>query len=231
MLHEQGVFKGDTHQKISSIGFIVGAVLIVIGSLLLPRASDLSDIQAMQKAYSEQASLLQGCALLLTFGFWAVMIGTSGIFQSIKSEGAAWARLGFYFHLVGVALWTTGMTLDVSYPAAIINWLNSPAASKDIAYSVVTVLSPAGFGRGTFPLNVIVNWLAFTFFSIGMISSLIYPRWLGWYGLFLGTFGMILGIIMTFTGREAFINIFVIFMILNILWWLACGSWVFRKAW
>jgi hypothetical protein len=123
------------------------------------------------------------------------------------------------------------MTLDVSYPAAIINWLNSPTASKDLAYSVVTVLSPAGFGRGTFPLNVIVNWLAFTFFSIGMIRSLIYPRWLGWYGLFLGTFGIILGIIMTFTGREALINIFVIFMTLNILWWLGCGIWVFRQAW
>lgn len=231
MSQEQGTIKGDAHQKVSGIGFVVGAVLIIIGSLLLPRASDLSDVQAMQKAYSEQATLLQGCALLLTFGFWAVMIGTSGIYQSIRLDGAVWARLGFYFHLVGVALWTVGMTLDVSYPAAIINWLEAPTASKDIAYSVVTVLSPAGFGRGTFPLNVIVNWLAFTLFGIGMVRSTVYPRWIGWGGLLLGIMGLVLGIIMTFTGREALINIFVIFMMLNLFWWSTCGIWIIRKVW
>jgi hypothetical protein len=64
------------------------------------------------------------------------MIGTSGIYQSVRLEGAVWVRLGFYFHLVGVALWTIGMTLDLSYPTANINWLEALTASKDISYSV-----------------------------------------------------------------------------------------------
>jgi len=131
---EQGIIKGDAHQKASGIGFLSGAILIIAGRLLLPRASDLSDVQAIQNAYSERATLLQGCALLLTFGFWAVMIGTSGIYQLIRLDGAVWAHFGFYFHLVGVALWTVGMSLDISYPSAIINWLESPVASKDVAY-------------------------------------------------------------------------------------------------
>jgi hypothetical protein len=231
MSQEQGIARGDTHQKLSGVGFIIGAALIIIGSLLLPRAANLSDVQAMQKAYGEQATLLQVCALLLTFGFWAVMIGTSGVYESITKEGAAWARLGFYFHLVGVALWTVGMSLDVSYPAAIVNWLEAPAASKEIAYSVVAVLSPVGFGRGIFPLNVIVNWLAFTLLGFGMARSTVYPQWLGWFELLLGVTGLTIGIIMTFTGREALINIFIVFMMLNILWWLTCGIWVIRKSW
>lgn len=231
MLQGQGIVRGDTHQKLSGAGFVLGAVLIVIGSLLLPRAADLSDVQAMQRAYGEHAILLQVCALLLTFGFWAVMIGTSGFYQSITVDGAAWARLGFYFHLVGVALWTIGMSLDVSYPAAIVKWLEAPAEEKELAYSVVTVLSPFGFGRGTFPLNVIINWLAFTFFGIGMIRGCVHPQWLGWWEVLLGIAGLIMGIIMTFTGREAIINVFVLFMFLNILWWLTCGIWLLRKAW
>jgi len=231
MSQEQGIVSGDTQQRLSGIGYISGAVLIIIGSLLLPRASDLSDIQAMQKAYGEQATLLQACALLLTFGFWAVMIGTAGVYHSVTKDGAAWARLGFYFHLAGVTLWTVGMSLDISYPAAIINWLKAPTASKEMAYSLVTVLSPVGFGRGIFPLNVIVNWLAFTFLGIGMAQSSVYPQWLGWGELFLGVTGLVIGIIMTFTGREALINVFVVFMLLNILWWLTCGIWVIRKAW
>lgn len=231
MSQRQGIVSGDTHQKLSGVGFIIGAVLIIIGSLLLPRAANLSDVQAMQKAYGEQATLLQACALLLTFGFWAVMIGTSGVYESITKEGAAWVRLGFYFHLVGVALWTAGMSLDVSYPAAIVNWLEAPAASKEIAYSVVAVLSPVGFGRGIFPLNVIVNWLAFAFLGIGMVQSTVYPQWMGWGGLLLGITGLTIGIIMTFTGREALINIFIVFMMLNILWWLTCGIWMIQKSW
>lgn len=231
MSQGQGIVRGDSHQKLSGVGFITGTFLIIIGSLLLPRATNLGDVQAMQKAYGEHATLLQACALLLTFGFLAVMIGTSGIYQSITKDGSAWARLGFYFHLVGVALWTVGMSLDVSYPSAIINWLESPAASKEVAYSVVTVLSPVGFGRGTFPLNLIVNWLAFSFFGMGMARSTVYPHWMGWGGLLLGIMGLALGIIMTFTGREALIDVFVIFMMLNLLWWLTCGIWIIRKAW
>jgi hypothetical protein len=226
-----GIVRGDTHQRLSGIGFIVGTVLITFGSLLLPRANNLGDVQAMQKAYGEQSTLLQACALILTFGFLVVMIGTSGIYQSITKDGAAWARLGFYFHLVGVALWMVGMSLDISYPSAIISWLESPSASKEVAYSVVTVLSPVGFGRGAFPLNVIINLLAFAFLGFGMVQSLVYPRWMGWGGLLLGITGLILGTTMTFTGREVLINIFVVFMILNLLWWLTCGIWIIRKAW
>jgi hypothetical protein len=185
----------------------------------------------MQKAYGEQASLLQACALLLTFGFLAVMVGTSGIYQSITKDGSAWARLGFYFHLVGVTLWTVGMSLDIAYPAAIVHWLEAPAESKVVAYSVVAMLSPLGFGRGIFPLNLIVNWLAFTSLGVGMARSVVYPHWLGWGEVLLGVSGVALGIVMTFTGREALINVFVAFMMLNLLWWLTCGIWVVRKAW
>jgi hypothetical protein len=122
----------DTHQKISGMGFVIGAVLIIAGSLLLPRADNLGDVLAMQKIYGEQAILLQACALLLTFGFLSVMVGTLGIHQSITGTGAAWARLGFNFHLVGVALWMVGMSLDISYPAAIIHWLEVRPYWSDI---------------------------------------------------------------------------------------------------
>ncbi|MCB9139966.1 MAG: hypothetical protein H6642_16615 [Caldilineaceae bacterium] len=230
-MYETQIKRGDTQQRLSGLGFIGGAILILVGSLLLPRASNLGDIQAMQQAYAEQAALLQACALLLTFGFWAILMGTAGVYHFITTDGAAWARLGFYFHLVGVALWTVGMSLDISYPAAILNWLAASTSNREVAYSVVTVLSPLGFGRGTFPLNVIVNWLAFTFFSIAVLRSFTYSRWIGWCGLFLGIVGLVLGIIMTFTGREAVINLFVIFMFLNLVWWFAWGIWVIRKVW
>jgi hypothetical protein len=227
---EHDIPNADALQKLSGTGFIVGSILIVIGSLWLPTI-DLSHVLRAQQQFGEQAVRLQICALLITFGYWAIMLGTAGLYSSITATGSAWARLGFYFHIVGVVLWTLGMSLDVSYSVAIVNWMTSPAAAKEVAYSVVTVLSPAGFGRGLFPMNVMVNWLAFAFLGVGMALSAIYPRWLGWSGLILGMAGVLLGISMTFTGRERLFTPFIILWGFTILWWLMTGIWTAGRAW
>ena len=112
MAQEEGIVKGDALQKMGSAGFIFGAILIAIGSLLLPHAAvPSSNWQEMQKELGEQAVLFQACALLMIFGYWAVMIGTAGVYRSITAAGAAWARVGFYFNLMGTAIWTVGMSL------------------------------------------------------------------------------------------------------------------------
>ncbi len=230
MTQQQAIVKGDALQKISSAGFIIGAILIVIGSLLLPDAAvPSSNWQEKLKELGDQAVLFQASALLMTFGYWAVMIGTAGVYRSITAGGAAWARVGFYFLLMGTAILTVGMSLDVSYPAAIVNWLAAPTAGKAAAYSVV--LAVPGFGRGLFPMGEIVIWLAFALLGIGMVYSAVYPRLLGWVGLILGITGVLLGIMQTFTGRESSFILYLVLVFLTILWWLVIGIWVARKAW
>src|SRR5262249_7417159 len=156
-----------------------------VGALLLPRAPDISDIQAMQQTFAAQASLLQACALLAVFGYWAALVGTVGLSRSITSQsadntaGAAWARLTVHFAVMATVLRTIGFAIDVAYAAALVNWQAAPLSGKDAAYGVVVVLSPLGFGRGLFPLMVIANGLVFTFLGLGMVRSILYPRWLG----------------------------------------------------
>jgi hypothetical protein len=228
-VQELGIVKGDELQKISSAGFIIGAILIVIGSIW-PVLADISSLQeSQQKKFGEQPALLQADALLITFGYWAVMMGTAGVYRSITARGAAWARLGFYFLVMGTALWTVGYSLDVSYPAALVNWQAAAAADKESAYSVITAIR--GFGRGLFPMEVIAYWLALALLGIGMVRSAVYRRWLGWVGLMLGIAGVLLGISQTFTGRESSFLLFVLLMSLTTLWFLTIGIWVARKAW
>lgn len=232
---KQSILKGDTLQKIGGFGLITGAILMVIGSIW-PASVDLGGAVVMQKEFGEQAVVLQACALLMTFGYWGMMIGMVDIYRSItasgeSASGAAWARLGFYFLLTGNVLWIIGQSLNVSLPAAILNWQAAPADGKEAAYNIVTVLSPGGFGRGLFPLEVIVIWLAFALLGIGMAYSSIYPRWLGSGGLILGIAGVLLGISQTFTGRESSFIFFGILLYLTILWWLVTGIWIARKAW
>ncbi len=232
MTQHQGIVKGDAQQKLGSAGFIIGAVLITIGTIWVT-SIDLSNPMQAQGRLREQIVIFQAVSLLMTFGYWAVMIGTAGVYRSITAGGAAWARLGFYFMIMGTTLWTLGMSLDVTYSVLIANWMAAPATSKELAHNILTTLFPpgAGFGRGLFPMNVMSNWLAFAFLGIGMIRSAIYPRWLGWVGLILGFIGVPMGIVMTFIGREAIFNLFTVLGFLTILWLLMCGIWIARKAW
>jgi hypothetical protein len=210
---------------------------VLVGALLLPRASDISDIQAMQQTFAAQAGLLQACALLEVFGYWAALVGTIGLSRSITAQsaertaGAAWARLGLYFALVATVLWTIGFAIDVAYAAALVNWQAATPAGKDAAYGIVVVLSPLGFGRGLFLLMVLANGLAFSFLGLGMARSILYPRWLSWVATLLGAAGVALGITQTFTGRERSLTLFVVLEAVTILWFAVVGVVMARHAW
>jgi hypothetical protein len=190
MTKEQGFLRGTEQQKLSSAGLIIGVLLITIGNIWVTSVGLGDPTEALSK-FSENVQLLQAVALLITFGWWAVLIGVVGVSHSITAGGAAWARLGLYFLILGTALWTLGMALDISYANLIANWLAAPEADKQFARDLITIYSPTlGIGRGLFPMNVMSNWLAFGFLSMGMIRSSIYPRWLGWLGFGLGVMGV-----------------------------------------
>ena len=230
MTKQQGFLLGTEQQKLSSTGFIIGVLLITIGNVWVTLVGLGDPAEALSK-FSENVQLLQVVALLITLGWWAVLIGVVGVSHSITASGAAWARLGLYFMITGTALWTLGMALDISYANLIANWLSAPEADKEFARDLITIYSPTlGIGRGLFPMNVMSNWLAFGFLSMGMIRSSIYPRWLGWFGFGLGTIGLPMGATMIFTGREAIWNAFSILAFATILWLLALGVWMARES-
>lgn len=217
-------------QKIGSIGCISGVLLITLGSLIVPRTNDISNILEMQNAFGSNPGLLQLSALFMVFGFWGLFIGVLGIQDSINGIGETWARIGFYFNLMGTTIWTLGMSLDISYPAAIATWLSSPESHKQAAYSVVSVLSPLGFGRGLFPVEVITIWLSYIFISIGMVLSNNRPHWQGYIGLFIGIFGVILGVSMAFVGREKLLLFYITLMLLVLVWFMIIGVWTLCES-
>jgi Domain of unknown function (DUF4386) len=227
---QHGIVQGDALQRLGSAGYIVGALLIAIGGFLLPRAANPSNLQEMLKPLGEQEVLTQVCVLLITSGYWAVMIGAAGVYRSITAGGASWARLGFYFIIVGTALWTVILSLDVDQASAVAKWLAAPTEGKEAAYSVVTTLT--AIGRGIYAMSIMVYWLALVFLGIGMVRSAVYPRWLGWVGLIVGITGVPLGIIQTFTERSSTLTLmYVLLSFVTTLWFLAVGIWVARTAW
>jgi len=231
MVQQQGIVKGDALQKLGSIGFIVGAILLVVFNILFPRAADPSNMQEALKNWGEQEVLTQVCALLIAVGVWAVMIGTAGVYRSISAGGAAWARLGFYGIVVGTSIWTVNMALIMATAGAAANWVAAPAAGQATAYSVAAALSAASMAVHT--MNIIVFWLALVFLGIGMVLSAVYPRWMGWVGIILGIVTVaVVGIVQAFTGETSALQlIFMVLALLTTLWVLVVGIWVTRRAW
>ena len=231
MTQGQGITKGDTLQKIGSAGFIIGAILFGVSVLLMPHAATpTSDLQEMLKPMGEHEFRTYVASLLMTIGFWAALMGAMGVYRSITARGAAanvavWARLGFYFTLIGTALWTVSLSLDVAIASAVANWLAAPVDGKAAAWSVVAALS--AFGRGLLPMTWIVYWLALALLSVAMINSAVYPRWLGRAGLIVAMPLIALGAIQIFTTRSITLTlIFSVLMLLTVVWDLAAGVWI-----
>ncbi len=232
MTQREGIVKGDAHQRMGSAGFIIAAVLIIIGNIWVATI-DLSNPVTAQARMSSQLGILDTVTLMITIGWLAVLTGAAAVRRTITGAGAEWATMGFYFLVAGTALWTAGMSLDISTSALISNWLSAPAASKEAAHTLLNTLFPPGlgFGRGLFPLELLVNWLAIAFLGIGMVRSGVYPRWLSWSGLILGVIGVLAGIVMTYIGREAIFTPFTVLAFATLLWILMCGVWMARRAW
>jgi hypothetical protein len=231
MTQEQGIMEGNVQHKLSSAGFIIGAILFGIGGLLMPHAAKpTSDLQEMLKPLGEDPFLTNVSSLLTTIGFWAALIGVTGVYRSMIASGATWARLGFYFTLIGTALWTVSFSLDVSTASAVANWLSAPADGKETAWGIVAAISAVG--RGVLPMTWIVYWMALAFLDVGMLGSAVYPRWLGWAGLIVSTPVIALGIVQIFTPRTITLTlIFALLMMLTALWNLVTGVWIARRAW
>lgn len=228
---QQSIVKGDALQKITSTGFILGAILFGVSGLLMPHANNpTSDLQEMLKPLGEYQYRTIISSLFGMIGFWMMLIGVTGVNRSITTSRAAWARLGFYFTIIGTALWTVCWALDINTASAVANWLSAPIDGKEAAWSVVVSLSAVG--RGMVPTTWILYWLALAFLNIGIIYSSIYPRWLGWAGLIVSIPMIALGVFQSFTPRSITLTlIFSILMLLTTLWSLAMGVWVARKAW
>ena len=232
MAQQQAIVKGDALQKLGSAGLIIGAILLLVFNILLPRASDPSNVQEVLTKWGEQEGLVQMCALLLAVGIWGLMIGIVGVYRSISTgSGADWVRLGFYGIVVGTTIWTVSFALVMATADTAATWIAAPAAGKAAAYGIAAAVNAVNETMHT--MSVTVYWLALVFLGIGMVLSSVYPRWMGWVVLVLGIITMVAGgVIPVFAGPgSATMIIFAILSILTTLWALDLGIWVARKAW
>ena len=229
---QQEIAKGDVLQRIGGASFIVGAILLLVFNALFPRVDDPSDVPLVLAELADNETLSLITFLGLAIGLWAVMIGVVGVYRSISSGGAAaWARLGFYGIIVGTTLATVGNAAGMAGTGAAADWVAAGSGTDTTTYSITATLNAVS--TSTFNMFIIANWLALVFLGIGMVSSGVYPKWLGWPPLVLGAVTVVVaGFPLALSDTSQTLDItFGVLAGLTTLWALVLGVWISRKAW
>lgn len=232
MSSQEGIFKGDAMQKVTSVGLIIGAIMLAVFNILVPRPSDPLNVESSLIMMVDKFFLFQLSHLMLAFGIWGAMIGLAGVYRSINGRGSPWARIGFYGIVVGTAIFSITFALTSVEAKAATDWAASPTNERAIAYSIA--VATVNVGTAAYIMSILLFWFAIVFLGIGMARSTVYPRWLGWPGIVLGV-AMVatVGVPQYLTGevQTSSMLLFVGLAILTILWFLAVGIWVARRAW
>jgi hypothetical protein len=232
MSEREGIVRGDSVQRVASAAFIVGAILLAIFNVLVPRPADPSDLQGNLISIADQFFLFQFSHLMLALGILGVMIGAAGVDRSITDRGAAWARPGLYSMVVGTVLFSVTFAVTSVEATAAADWVAASMADKATAYSVAA--ATINVGKGMYIMSILIFWLALVFLGAGMARSAVYPGWLGWVAVVLGiamvaTVGIPQFLAGTVTTSS--IILFVVLAILTIIWFLVVGIWIARRAW
>lgn len=232
MSQHQGIFQRNDFQKLASVVMIIGAVLLIVFNILVPRPADPGNLQNAMTNTVENYLLFQLSHLMLALGILGTMIGSAGVYQSITDRGMAWARIGFYVIVVGTVLWMITYAMTSVDASAAADWVAAPDADKAAYYGIA--VDTINVGKAAYIMSILIFWLAIVFLGVGMARSAVYPGWLGWLGVALGTIMVAFVGIPQFLAGEVNTSSMLTFAglaLLTTVWFLVTGIWVARKAW
>lgn len=178
----QPATKGDVLQRIGGIGLIIGGILTIVGNVLAPRPDDPSDLANYVKVLADNPDQARIAFFLVVLGLWALVAGFATVYRSIPSgAGSAWARLGFY----GIVAATPIMS--VAFALALATTRAAGAGAVDTATSLEVATN------STFGVGMLAYWAAILFFGVGIATSTVYSKWIGWVLIIAGVVAAIAG--------------------------------------
>ena len=216
--------EGEVLQRLTSAGMLIGGILTFVANAILPRAGDPESLSSSLAALSTNEMLAELGALGMAAGGWALVVGFSNIHHFIRvGAGAAWARLGFYELVIGIAALTVAEGLSLAA-------VEAAARSAEVPFSVAGGLLLAS--EMTFDISVVALWSALILVGIAWTRTDVYPKTAAWSLLALGVATTALGL-----GRlliEPTITaelILAVLVGLTSVWAIMVGIWSARKAW
>jgi hypothetical protein len=217
--------------RFSGVALISGAIVTTIFNILFPRVADPWDTVAVLTMMAENETLRQISFLGIIAGIWVITAGVAGISYSIDQRaGAFWARIGFYFLLVGAAIFTVANGIGLVATNAAVEWAAAGADPASAQYAIAASLNAAD--DGVWFMAIMTFWGALAVVGAGILLSDEFPRWMGAGIILAGAANALLvGLPLAFgiTSTALFLG-FAALAQLTIIWALVSGIWMLRHS-
>jgi hypothetical protein len=221
----------DQRATAAGVAMTGGAVVLLAGNVLFPRAEDAWDVAGVLTMMADGRALRQVSFLLVTGGLWVATAGLVAIDRRLADGPAGlWARWGRSLAVVGVTLFTAASALGLAATGAAVTWVVAGADPTGADYAVAAALNLAD--DAVWYLSIVAYWSALALYGLAMVRSERVPTWLGWWGVGVGVATAVAVGAPLAVGVESMglLLAFGVLATLSTLWLLALGIWALRGA-
>lgn len=217
--------------RVGSAFAVVGAILALVVNALHPRPADFQ-AETLARLVSE-SDIWIGIHVGILVAVLLLLGGLVAISRSMAGERpAAWARLGLVSALLGsgvFAVWTASDGIAAKRLAD--QWASASAAEKAVAlrvFDAVGQVDVALFSVAT----VVLFGATFVLYGVAVALGDEYPKWLGWVAVVGGVGAALVGFVQAYRGPSVLVTntLFAVFSVALILWVLAIGVLLWRRA-
>ncbi len=217
-------------RKIGSVSAIVGALVLMTGTMFHPLGADPGDHLAAFTEYATNDGWVAS-HLCQFVGVALMFIGLVAMYDTLREGSVAGiARIGV---LVGTAALTMAATLQaidgIALKAMVDLWFSSADEHKQAAFFAALAVRQIEVGAASF--MAILFGATVVLFGAAAVKSEFYPRWLGWLGIGGGAGTMTGGFLIAFTGFSVMaMNVAMPFNFILVIWMIAIGVHMWRHA-
>jgi hypothetical protein len=210
---------------------VIGGIVATVFNLLFPRAENQFDTIAVLTMIAENELVRQVSFFGVTLGVWVLSAGIVLMSQSVGIGSATpLIRIGNYGIFAGATLFAVATGIGLVTTGAAVNWVASGSQTEGAEFAIASALNAAD--DGVWFISIIVLWSAFAVTGAGMLSDERVPRWIAGGIILLGMVNAVLiGVPLGYgVERNALFILFAVIAQLTIVWALASGIWLIRKA-
>lgn len=216
--------------KTGSACAIIGAIMLLVATMLHPMSADPGDPIA---AFTEYAAhkLWVASHLGQFLGVGLIFVGLYALTRSLKDDPIEWlASLGLLVALAALVLAAVLQAVDgVALKVMVDRWTAAADAQKQSAFDAAFAVRQIEIGAASF--TAMLFGTAGLLFGISLTASALYPTWLGWLAIIGGAGTATGGVVTAFSGfSSAAMNVTMPFNLMMIVWIVLTGALMWRRA-
>jgi hypothetical protein len=168
--------------QIGAVAFVVGAVLLLVSTLLHPLGADPADAPAAFAEYAADPHYVWTHLGQLA-GFCGLATGLVALAATLEpGRAAAWGRIGAAGAVASVALAAALQAVDgVALKATVDRWAAAGEAARPLVFEAALALRQLEIGLAG--ASSILSGLTLVALGLALLRSARYPAWLGAAGL------------------------------------------------